>query len=126
MVIKVNTETNLKLLLQELEGSHLKPEIRSSSKDLNELLSDDFFEIGSSGTIFYKKDCVGEVGVEVRELSLHDFDIHPLSPEVVLTTYRVRDETRKQETLRSSIWKYIDGSWQLFFHQGTVTSNLQL
>lgn len=124
MVIKVNTETNLKRLLQELEESHLKPEIRSSSQDLNELLSDDFFEIGSSGNIFYKKDCVGEGGVELRELSLFDFDIHPLSPEAVLTTYRVRDETRKQETLRSSIWKYIDGRWQLFFHQGTVSKSI--
>ncbi|WP_346726925.1 DUF4440 domain-containing protein [Bacillus suaedae] len=123
----MNTETNLKLLLQELEESHLKPEIRSSSKKLNELLADDFFEIGSSGTVFYKKDCVGEGGLEVRELSLHDFDIHLLSQDAVLSTYRVRDETRKQETLRSSIWKYTNGRWQLFFHQGTVTkSNLQL
>ncbi|GLB61814.1 MULTISPECIES: nuclear transport factor 2 family protein [Bacillaceae] len=116
-------EPNLKSHLKELEESHLNPEIRTSSEELYRLLADNFFEFGSSGIVIYKKDCVGEGGVGVRELSLHDFEIHPLSSEAVLTTYRVRDETRKQDTLRSSIWKYIDGRWQMFFHQGTVTKS---
>ncbi|GAF65617.1 hypothetical protein BTS2_2515 [Bacillus sp. TS-2] len=114
---------NLKIHLQELEESHLKPEIRSSSLELDKLLADDFFEYGSSGTVIYKKDCIVEGGVGVRDLSLYDFDIHTLSTEVVLTTYRVRDETKKQDTLRSSIWKLIDDRWQLFFHQGTVAKS---
>ncbi|KYG30768.1 DUF4440 domain-containing protein [Alkalihalobacillus trypoxylicola] len=111
---------NLKVHLQELEESHLKPEIRSSSIELDKILADDFFEYGSSGTVIYKKDCIVEGGIEVGDLSLFEFDIHPLSTESVLTTYRVRDETKNQDTLRSSIWKWIDGRWQLFFHQGTV------
>jgi hypothetical protein len=116
-------ETNLKAQLKEPEESHLKPEIRTSSEELDRLLADVFFEFGSSGSVIYKKDCVGEAGVEVRELSLHDFEIHHLSSEAVLTTYRVRDETRNQDTLRSSIWKHIDGRWQMFFHQGTVAKS---
>lgn len=56
-------------------------------------------------------------------MTLTDFNIHPLSEDAVLTTYRIHDETRNQETLRSSIWKWKDGRWQMFFHQGTVTSS---
>ncbi|SFM47684.1 hypothetical protein SAMN04487943_1219 [Gracilibacillus orientalis] len=53
-------------------------------------------------------------------MSLYDFDIHPLSSDCVLATYRVKDKTRKQDPLRSTIWKFIDGRWQMFFHQGTI------
>ncbi|MCK0472931.1 DUF4440 domain-containing protein [Halalkalibacter sp. APA_J-10(15)] len=119
----MTNETELKAHLKELEESHLMPEIRTSSEKLDRLLTDDFFEFGSSGSVIHKEDCVGEEGVEVRELSLRDFEIHPMSSKAILTTYRVRDETRKQDTLRSSIWKHIDGRWQMFFHQGTIVKS---
>lgn len=54
-------------------------------------------------------------------MTLTDFEIYPLSEDTVLTTYRVKDETRMLNTLRSSIWKFIEGRWQMFFHQGTLT-----
>lgn len=53
-------------------------------------------------------------------MTLYDFEINPLSEDVVLTTFRVKDDTRMQDTLRSSIWKFRDGRWQMFFHQGTL------
>jgi hypothetical protein len=114
---------SLKEHLCYLEESLLKPEIRLAPAELEKLLAEDFFEFGSSGTIWYREDFVGEGGAGVRELSLYNFEIHPLSDDVVLTTYRVKDETRKQSTLRSSIWKLIDGSWQMFFHQGTIAKS---
>lgn len=116
----MKNKATLKAHLKALEESHLKPEVRTSSEKLDKLLADDFFEFGSSGKVTYKKDCLVEGGIGVRKLTLHDFEIYPLSSDVVLTTYRVRDETRKQDTLRSSIWKHIDGRWQMFFHQGTI------
>ncbi|GIM47279.1 hypothetical protein DNHGIG_40930 [Collibacillus ludicampi] len=109
--------------LCQLEKRLLEPEIRTAPAELEKLLADDFFEFGSSGNIRYKKDCIGEGGLSVREMTLYDFDIHPLSEDVVLTTYRVMDETRMQYTLRSSIWKFRDGRWQMFFHQGTPTKS---
>ncbi|MDL4842332.1 nuclear transport factor 2 family protein [Aquibacillus rhizosphaerae] len=116
-------DEELKLRLKELEESHLKPEIRTSSQELEKLLADDFFEIGSSGNIYYKKDCVSDHGVEVRDMSIHDFETCGLSSDIILTTYKVIDVTREQETLRSSIWKFKDDRWQLFFHQGTVVKS---
>jgi hypothetical protein len=117
----MENQSSLKEHLCRLEERLLEPEIRTSPEEITKLLSDDFFEFGSSGNIWFKKDCVGEGGVGELKMTLHDFEINPLSPDVVLTTYRVIDETRMQHTLRSSIWKFIDGRWQMFFHQGTLT-----
>lgn len=117
-------DTNLKELIKKLEESHLNFEVRSSAEALDKLLAEDFFEIGSSGKIIYKKDCLTS-GLALDELSLHDFEIHSLATNVVLTTYFITNKTKNRNTLRSSIWKFMDGRWQLYFHQGTVT-NLQV
>lgn len=106
--------------IRELEEQLLKPEIRTNAAELDRLLADDFFEYGSSGSVCYKKDCVVEGGISVREMLLYDFQIHPLAADTVLATYRLEDRTRMRQSLRSSIWKYIDGRWQMFFHQGTL------
>lgn len=117
-------DSNLKGHLKELEESHINLEVRKSSDELGKILADDFFEIGSSGHIFYRQECI-EGGVVLTEMTLHNFEIYPLAPDVVLSTYFINDKTRNRNTLRSSIWKLIDGRWQLYFHQGTIT-NLQL
>lgn len=114
----------LKIILRELEESHLILENRKSPEKLEEILADEFLEIGSSGYMFGKSECLVD-GVTLHELTLHHFEIHPLAPEVVLTTYLIHNKTKGQNTLRSSIWKKIDGRWQLYFHQGTKT-NLQV
>ncbi|WP_096155326.1 MULTISPECIES: nuclear transport factor 2 family protein [Bacillus] len=106
--------------IKRLEESHLNIEVRSSTEELDKILSDDFFEIGSSGKKIYKKDCLTN-GLSLDEMSLHDFEFCPLAPGVVLTTYLVHNKTKNRNTLRSSIWKLIDGKWKLYFHQGTVT-----
>jgi hypothetical protein len=106
--------------LKELEKSHTSLEVRKSREELGKILADDFFEIGSSGYMFDKKECL-ESGVIITEMTLHNYEIYPLASDVVLSTYYINDKTRKRNTLRSSIWKLIDGRWQLFFHQGTIT-----
>lgn len=114
---------NLKEHLKELEESHIKIDVRKSREEFGKILAEDFFEIGSSGYIFYREECL-ESAV-LTECTLHNFEIFPLSEGVVLSTYFINDITRKRNTLRSSIWKLIDGRWQLYFHQGTIT-DLQL
>ncbi|MBM7553522.1 DUF4440 domain-containing protein [Thalassobacillus pellis] len=106
--------------IKELEESHLKLEVRKSPEKLDKILADDFFEIGSSGKMFGKKECLMS-GVTLHEMKLHNFDIHSLAPDVVLTTYYIENKTSGINSLRSSIWKHCNGRWQLFFHQGTRT-----
>lgn len=109
-------------ILHALELQHLKPEVRVTPAEMAKVLADEFFEIGSSGIIFYKKDCVVEGGLEPWDVSMSDFQVHPLADGVVLTTYRSENRTRMRNTLRSSIWKLIDGRWQMVFHQGTIAA----
>ncbi|WP_079527276.1 nuclear transport factor 2 family protein [Solibacillus isronensis] len=111
---------NLKEHLQQLEESHTGLEVRRSKEKLDAILADDFFEIGSSGYIYDKKECL-ENGVVLTEMKLHNYKIYPLAHDIVLATYFLVDTTRERNTLRSSIWKLIDGHWQLYFHQGTIT-----
>gem|GEM_PF-4634310 len=50
------------------------------------------------------------------------FEVHPLADDVVLVAYILFNE-ENEYTLRSSIWKFKDGEWRMFFHQGTKTAN---
>ena len=113
-------DNQLKQHLKELEEMHINVEVRKSREKLDKLLADDFFEIGSSGYMFDKDECL-EAGVALTIMSLHNYEIYPLASDVVLATYFIVDETRKRNTLRSSIWKHVEGRWQLYFHQGTIS-----
>ncbi|TSB46001.1 DUF4440 domain-containing protein [Alkalicoccobacillus porphyridii] len=108
-------------MIQELENSHLRPDIRKSVEKLGELLADDFIEIGSSGKKFGKNECL-KGGVALDEMTLHDFEMRHLSEQAVLTTYRVQNHTKNRTTLRSSIWQKMNGRWRLYFHQGTLVN----
>ncbi|QHS22397.1 DUF4440 domain-containing protein [Virgibacillus sp. MSP4-1] len=111
---------DLKQQLKALEQKHINLEVRNNRHQLDRILADDFFEIGSSGRMFGKKECL-ESGVALTEMTKYNYEIYPLAADVVLSTYYIRDHTRKRNTLRSSIWKQINGRWRLYFHQGTNT-----
>ena len=111
---------DLKEQLLQLEESHTRMEVRQSREKLDEILADEFFEIGSSGFMYDKEECL-ETGVVLTEMTLHNYEIYPLAEGVALATYFIVDKTRNRNTLRSSIWKFINGRWQLYFHQGTIT-----
>lgn len=117
----MNDKSKLKNHLLELEQQLLDPETRTTPTEMDKLLTDDFFEFGSSGNVWYKRDSIDGEGLTARKMILSNFEIYPLSAETVLATYHIKDETRKLNTLRSSIWKLVDGRWQMFFHQGTIT-----
>ncbi|AKG05797.1 DUF4440 domain-containing protein [Salimicrobium jeotgali] len=111
---------DLKAELKELEQAHVNIEVRASAERLGEILADDFREIGSSGIMLNKEDCLVD-GVVLSEMSIHNYEVEQLAPDIVLATYYIKDETRERNTLRSSIWKRINNRWQLYFHQGTVS-----
>jgi hypothetical protein len=111
----------LKEHLRQLEKNLLTPEVRSSRVELKKLLADDFFEIGSSGRILYKDEVIAEDGIGIVKMKLSDFEIHPISNDIVLATYRIFNEMNNQHSLRSSIWKLNEGVWKMVFHQGTKT-----
>ena len=118
-------------LLRRLEEELLKPEIRHSPDQVRYLLSDDFVEFGSSGGVFNKQQVIEALEQEgppdpTIRLSLVDFIARRLASDVILVTYRIIQEggpgTRRESRLRSSIWKLIEGRWQMVFHQGTPST----
>jgi Uncharacterized protein conserved in bacteria len=120
----------LKNHILELEEKLLRDNVRQSPEKLSQLLCDDFTEFCSSGYIYkYEKGEVIEVSESQKELEweIKNFDISILGEDCVLATYKlikhdVVDEKNKY-SLRSSIWKNINGNWKMFFHQGTLITN---
>ncbi|WP_396654871.1 DUF4440 domain-containing protein [Mesobacillus jeotgali] len=113
---------DLKEHIKKLEEKLLTTEVRSSKTELKKLLADEFFEFGSSGRVLYKDEDF-EGGIGVLKVTLSDFDLHPLSDNIVLSTYRTFNEETNQHALRSSIWKLNEGVWKMVFHQGTKTGS---
>ena len=119
-------ESSIQDILYQLEERLLHPEVRRSKEDLMTLLADDFIEFGSSGSIFNKQQIVEAlIQSHTEQMELKDFQAKILAPDVVLTTFRVEKYNEPREvmrnSLRSSIWKFIEGRWQMVFHQGTPT-----
>ncbi|TCP67294.1 DUF4440 domain-containing protein [Baia soyae] len=107
--------------LFELETTLLKP-----TKELYaEYLSDAYFEFGSSGNVWVRRDYDSVGSRDTRQLTPIQFQLHPLADGVVMVTYRIHDEIREMNTLRSSIWKQFDGKWRMVFHQGTPTNSIE-
>lgn len=113
--------------LRDLEEKLLKPEVRRSADDVARLLADEFIEFGSSGCIFNKSQIISSLQQEVSEatvrISIENFLTRRLAPHVVLVTYRTVGSDPAVQRLRSSIWKFEGGRWQMVFHQGTPSSS---
>lgn len=110
--------------IRSLEEELLKPQVRRSTEKLDTLLADDFVEFGSSGQTYTKQQIIAALQHELEiEISLQDFKMRLLAPGVALATFRAVKRDPKmgeaRQSLRSSIWRNIDGRWQLAFHQGT-------
>jgi hypothetical protein len=105
-------------LIRGLEEQLLQPEVRTSPESLAALLADEFIEIGSSGRVYNKQqiiDLLRHAGGQGSPPTLRDFSARQLAAEVILVTYSIVES----QTIRSSVWKLIDGRWQMVFHQGT-------
>ncbi len=111
-------------LLRQLEQRLLEPELRRSPQDLAHLLADELIEFGSSRRIYGKQQVIEALQHEpVRQISLTEFAATLLTPGVMLTTYRIVEQSARKEyatySLHSSIWKFMGNRWQMAFHQGT-------
>lgn len=110
-------------LIKALELELLQPEVRKSQKRLNELIADDFVEISSSEKEYAKEDVINDLATQEEiKFSVKHFSTIEISPETILATYEVEKESsgidKKVNSSRTSIWKNINGNWQIVFHQG--------
>ncbi|MBJ2156037.1 VOC family protein [Variovorax sp. IB41] len=118
---------DLDALLLKLEGAlHLR-EVRSSAAQLEELLDDDFRELGVSGIEWTRPAIIEALRDEAfSERTISDFRVQRMAPDIALVTYRAhRDaipERPAADSLRSSLWRLRRGRWRMAFHQGTPLS----
>ena len=115
---------DLEALLLELESALLLREVRASAARLEELLDDDFHELGVSGTVWTRAAIVEALRDEAfSERTISDFRVKRMASDVALVTYRAHREAIPErpaaESLRSSLWKLRAGRWRMAFHQGT-------
>lgn len=114
--------------IRQLEERLVNPAVRKSEMELNDLLADEFVEVGSSGKIYDKRQTIQTLLEESGfRAMMTNFKILVLSADCVLLSYRAAislntDETKTVFSLRSSIWKRNGDQWQIIFHQGTPSN----
>ena len=111
-------------IIKNFELELILPEIRKSTERLNELIADEFIEIGESGKQYNKQEILSALQKQTGiNFFLSNFKATKISSDIVLATFQLEKEiTESREkiiSLRSSIWKLNDGKWQIVFHQGT-------
>lgn len=94
----------------------------SSAEDyertLDQLIDDDFIEIGSSGKIYTKKMTVGVLLQPGRRSIDPEFiSLRELSENLYMLTFRTGSGS--VTVVRNSIWKRTDSGWKIIYHQGT-------
>ena len=110
--------------LQALEAALQSAAVRADSASLALLLAEEFVEFGSSGNVWTRAATLADLPAEqFTPRSISDFQAQLLADDVALLTYRSQRHPAgalpASASLRSSLWKWRDGRWQMAFHQGT-------
>jgi len=120
--------TELEETILSLEKALISPDVRKSAEKLSEIISESFFEFGSSGKIYhYHKGDVFDAGpVSDLDWEIFDFSLMPLVGECVLATYKAvkhsESDESKKISLRCSLWEKENGIWKIKFHQGAFAN----
>ena len=116
----------IETLIQQLEEQLLQPGDRHSVQTLDALLADEFLEFGSSGRTYDKQQILESLPNEnPGPRTLTGFKTTTLAPGVILATYHStywKPGAAPAHSRRCSIWKLVNGRWQMIFHQGTPTN----
>ncbi len=116
---------DIKEILLALEHELLSSQVRASHTRLDELLAHAFVEFGSSGRIYDKQSMIHALtqAASMENYQIDDFTVVTESEDTALVTYSCRIRSAGGDLVRtsnrSSMWKLLDGRWQMVFHQGT-------
>lgn len=103
----------------------LDPAVRSSADLMAELLHPEFREIGASGRLWNRSEIITSLVESSRAsdepIGVSDMAGLLLAPGVVHLTYVSDNGARRAR--RSSVWRWTEAGWRLYFHQGTLSSD---
>ena len=102
------------------------PSVRRNIARLEELLHDDFIEIGRSGAIYGKQQVISLLmSAKPVDVVSQDYAEHLAGDDLMLITYRSAhvdsEGVLSNFARRSSLWQQSGSGWRLRFHQGTPT-----
>jgi hypothetical protein len=102
------------------------PAVRRNIARLDELLHDDFIEIGCSGAIYDKQQVLSLLmSAKPVHVVSQDYEQQLAGRDLMLMTYRSAHVDSKGALLnfarRYSLWQQSGSGWRLRFHQGTPT-----
>lgn len=102
----------------------LDHKVRSSAELVSELLDPEFHEIGASGRLWSRSAIIADLveGSDPSEepIKVSDMTGVLLAPGLVHLTY-VSDRSGRRAR-RSSVWRWSEEGWRVYFHQGTLSS----
>lgn len=116
---------NLIRQIKSLEETLLQRHARADKAMLQQLMHDEFEELGASGNIVTKNEAIEWLLREDDNIqwTLSDYKLRILSDEIVLATYCAHKTdlatNSTKSSLRSSLWMKTEYGWALRFHQGT-------
>lgn len=109
--------------LVSLERELHRADQRKSDR-VRTLLADDFLEYGSSGRIYDKSVTVSMLQAEDPvDYDSRGYHVDMIAPNVARVRYATcYPSTPPKYSLRMSLWRKVGDQWQMFSHQGTLTT----
>ena len=115
--------------IKRLELKLLTTDLKVDPALIDELLSDDFEEISSSGQINSRDDVVNWLLYKDNHIqwTLTNFRIKALTDDLVMAIYVARKlndpNSISKGSVRTSIWKHQGDHWKMLFHQASKINN---
>lgn len=111
----------MKDLILQYEKDFFNAQFCQNKANLENRLSKDFLEYGKSGKVYNREFSMDELMSlsTDRQIEIANFEITELTEDILIAHYVSCNKNQKSCALRTSIWRIEDGSWKLYFHQGT-------
>ena len=111
-------------LLKDREPIFYRPELGTTRDDFEAMIDADFCEVGASGRCYSREFVIKTLlervqnPLEESAWQTMDFKCVAIANDHYLLTYQLIQGERI--TRRATIWRYIDNTWKIFYHQGTI------
>ena len=104
----------------ELEKSLFKLEYMTNLEYLNDVIADEYLEVGKTGLRFTKQDVVKELSAltEDRDITMYNYECTNIDENTYLVHYITK--SGEQNIFRTSIWKRDNERIYIIFHQASL------
>jgi uncharacterized protein YciI len=108
---------------------HHPEKFGNTAQDIENQMCDEFFEVGASGNVYARANVIKTLLERYNDQDYQDiweardFALTKIATDNYLLTYiLIQDKTRV--TRRSTIWRRVNSSWKILYHQGTIIENV--